>query len=142
MADDLELMVPADCGRWPGFSEQSWMERFNELDRRYEAAANNALERAFKYAEAADEITRLRAELAALRGAVATAPSFEAPWELPLGTRVTKTKGSSWTGRVVGFYSTGLTPEGYAIESENEPGSVQIYPRSALRTQPKDEAHG
>lgn len=49
-----------------------------------------------------------------------------------LGDRVTKTKGSSWTGRVVGFYSTELTPEGYAVESENEPGSVQIYPRSAL----------
>lgn len=49
-----------------------------------------------------------------------------------LGDRVTKTKGSSWTGRVVGFYSTTLTPVGYAIESENEPGSVQIYPEAAL----------
>ena len=50
-----------------------------------------------------------------------------------LGDRVTKTKGSSWTGHVVGFYSTELTPNGYAIESENEPGSVQIYPESALK---------
>lgn len=50
-----------------------------------------------------------------------------------LGDRVTKTKGSSWTGRVVGTYSTSLTPEGYAVESENEPGSVQIYPVAALR---------
>lgn len=50
-----------------------------------------------------------------------------------LGDRVTKIKGSSWTGKVVGFYSTALTPEGYAIESENEPGSVQIYPVSAIR---------
>lgn len=49
-----------------------------------------------------------------------------------LGDRVTKTKGSSWTGLVVGFYSTSLTPIGYAVESENEPGSVQIYPESAL----------
>jgi len=49
-----------------------------------------------------------------------------------LGDRVTKTKGSSWTGLVVGFYSTSLTPVGYAVESENEPGSVQIYPESAL----------
>lgn len=49
-----------------------------------------------------------------------------------LGDRVTKTKGSSWTGKVVGFYSTSLTPEGYAVESENEPGSVQIYPVAAL----------
>ena len=51
----------------------------------------------------------------------------------PLGTHVTKTKGSQWTGRVVGFYSTSLTPEGYAVESENEPGSVQIYPVGALK---------
>jgi len=50
-----------------------------------------------------------------------------------LGSRVTKTKGSSWTGRVVGFYSTNLTPIGYAVESENEPGSVQIYPEAALK---------
>jgi hypothetical protein len=50
----------------------------------------------------------------------------------PLGTRLRKRKGSSWTGRVVGFYSTSLTPIGYCIESENEPGSVQIYPAQAL----------
>ncbi|KUR71157.1 hypothetical protein AQZ52_10825 [Novosphingobium fuchskuhlense] len=49
-----------------------------------------------------------------------------------LGQRVTKIKGSKWTGRVVGFYSTNLTPVGYAIESENEPGSVQIYPEAAI----------
>lgn len=33
---------------------------------------------------------------------------------------------------MVGEYSTELTPEGYAVESEREPGSVQIYPASAL----------
>lgn len=49
-----------------------------------------------------------------------------------LGDRLTKTKGSKWTGRVVGFYSTNLTPIGYAIESETETGSVQIYPEAAL----------
>lgn len=48
------------------------------------------------------------------------------------GDRVRKTTGSSWQGRVVGFYSTALTPVGYAVESEREPGSVQIYPESAL----------
>lgn len=53
-------------------------------------------------------------------------------WTFRLGDRVTKTKGSSWTGLVVGFYSTTLTPEGYAVESENERGSVQIYPVGAL----------
>jgi len=49
-----------------------------------------------------------------------------------LGDRVRKTKGSSWQGRIVGFYSTELTPIGYAVESEREPGSVQIYPETAL----------
>jgi hypothetical protein len=49
-----------------------------------------------------------------------------------LGQRVRKIKGSSWQGRVVGVYSTELTPVGYAVESEREPGSVQIYPEAAL----------
>lgn len=48
------------------------------------------------------------------------------------GDRVRKIKGSRWQGRVVGFYSTALTPEGYAVESETEIGSVQIYPAAAL----------
>lgn len=52
--------------------------------------------------------------------------------EWPMGTLVSKKSGSSWTGKVVGFYSTELTPEGYAIESSSETGSVQIYPRKAL----------
>lgn len=43
-----------------------------------------------------------------------------------------KIKGSSWHGRIVGEYSTEFTPEGYAVESEWEAGSVQIYPVSAL----------
>ena len=50
-----------------------------------------------------------------------------------LGQIVTKRSGSCWTGRVVGFYSTSLTPEGYCVESILEFGSVQIYPAKALR---------
>ena len=49
-----------------------------------------------------------------------------------IGDRVKKIKGSSWQGRVVGFYCTVLTPVGYCVESEREPGSVQIYPAAAL----------
>ena len=56
------------------------------------------------------------------------------PGKFKRGDRVTKISGSSWTGRIVGTYSTTLSPEGYAVESENEPGSVQIYPVSALRS--------
>ncbi len=52
------------------------------------------------------------------------------------GARVRKTKGSSWQGRVCGFYSTDLTPYGVCVESEREPGSVQIYPASALEPTP------
>lgn len=49
-----------------------------------------------------------------------------------LGDEVRKTKGSQWQGIVVGTYSTTLTPEGYAVESNTEKGSVQIYPVGTL----------
>jgi dihydrofolate reductase (trimethoprim resistance protein) len=49
-----------------------------------------------------------------------------------LGDRVRKKSGSAWQGRIVGWYSTKLTPEGYAVESDAHPGSVQIYPVAAL----------
>jgi dihydrofolate reductase (trimethoprim resistance protein) len=59
-------------------------------------------------------------------------------FELPLratfglGDHVRKKSGAAWQGQVVGWYSTKLTPEGYAVESESHPGSVQIYPVAAL----------
>ncbi len=49
-----------------------------------------------------------------------------------IGDRVKKTIGSEWQGRICGTYSTALTPEGYAVESEAHAGSVQIYPAKAL----------
>ena len=49
-----------------------------------------------------------------------------------LGDRVRKKSGAAWQGRVVAWYCTELTPEGYAVESESHPGSVQIYPVAAL----------
>ena len=48
------------------------------------------------------------------------------------GDHVRKTAGAEWTGHVVGEYSTALTPQGYAVESDKHPGSVQIYPAKAL----------
>lgn len=60
----------------------------------------------------------------------------ERRWKL--GDLVCKKKGSGWHGRVVGFYSTELTPTGYAVESEFERGSVQIYPEAALEDWPAD----
>lgn len=50
-----------------------------------------------------------------------------------LHQRVEKIRGASWRGQIVGFYRTSLTPVGYCVESEREPGSVQIYPETALR---------
>lgn len=55
-----------------------------------------------------------------------------------LGDRVRKVRGSSWQGRIVGTYSTELTPTGYAVESEREKGSVQIYPEAALEFAPSE----
>lgn len=49
-----------------------------------------------------------------------------------LGTRVRKRIGSSWHGTIVGIYTTEQTPNGLCVESEREPGSVQIYPEHAL----------
>ena len=48
------------------------------------------------------------------------------------GDLVRKVSGSGWQGMVVGWYSTMLTPEGYAVESMHHYGSVQIYPAKAL----------
>lgn len=98
-----------------------------------EGSANKAIVYAFMQSSindaafAALALRQLRHRIAALREAA----------EWPLGTRVEKIKGSSWRGHVVGYYSTSLTPEGYCVESEREPGSVQIYPRAALKEQPK-----
>lgn len=49
-----------------------------------------------------------------------------------IGDKVYKPTGSEWSGTVVGTYSTILTPEGYAVESDAHLGSVQIYPARAL----------
>ena len=48
------------------------------------------------------------------------------------GSHVRKKSGSEWQGEIVGWYSTGLTPTGYAVESQSHAGSVQIYPENAL----------
>lgn len=49
-----------------------------------------------------------------------------------MGDSVQKKTGSKWRGRVVGFYSSTMTAEGYAVESDLHEGSVQIYPVAAL----------
>jgi len=49
-----------------------------------------------------------------------------------LGTILKKKSGSEWEGKVVGFYSTEQTPEGYALEATAYKNTVQIYPVQAL----------
>jgi hypothetical protein len=49
-----------------------------------------------------------------------------------MGDLVKKSTGSEWVGRVVGWYSTEQTKEGYAVESSAHRNSVQIYPATAL----------
>ena len=53
-----------------------------------------------------------------------------------MGDLVKKSTGSEWEGRVVGWYSTDQTPEGYAVESSAHRNSVQIYPAKALELVP------
>lgn len=60
------------------------------------------------------------------------AATFPMASKFNIGDQVYKPRGAHWSGVVVGTYSTDLTPEGYCVESENEPGSVQIYPAAAL----------
>ena len=61
-----------------------------------------------------------------------TAKQPEQSGKFAMHQRVRKTSGSEWQGRICGTYSTALTPEGYAVESEAHAGSVQIYPAKAL----------
>lgn len=49
-----------------------------------------------------------------------------------IGDYVAKKSGSSWRGKVVGFYRTKLTSIGYVVESYFEENSVQNYPEVAL----------
>lgn len=78
------------------------------------------------------ELLELYDSLTALNVAGAPKHGAHAQTKFSLGDRVRKIKGSRWQGRIVGTYSTSLTPEGYAVESETEIGSVQIYPAAAL----------
>lgn len=56
-----------------------------------------------------------------------------------MGDLVKKSTGSEWVGRVVGWYSTEQTKEGYAVESSAHRNSVQIYPAKALELVPMAE---
>lgn len=70
-------------------------------------------------------------------GKTSSPPTFR------FGDKVKKRNGAEWHGVVVGRYRTHMTPEGYAVESAFEPGSVQIYPAHALEPwNPEQTASG
>lgn len=75
-----------------------------------------------------------RDEIARRIGSVLAAPIAQtAPQgKFRMGDLVKKSTGSEWVGRVVGWYSTEQTKEGYAVESSAHRNSVQIYPVTAL----------
>ena len=136
------------------------MQRSKEICEAVRRAAENAVlagERMQTYRDVARAGARQRAKdecVGAVWGAFAAAvPShtdlmvdpdsldaFMAANPLPperkfgLKDKVRKIKGSEWNGVVVGFYSTALTPVGYAVESACHAGSVQIYPEAALES--------
>ncbi len=70
--------------------------------------------------------------VAALTRPAQTEQQPEQSGKFAMHQRVRKTSGSEWQGSICGTYSTALTPEGYAVESEAHAGSVQIYPAKAL----------
>lgn len=75
--------------------------------------------------------THFQKLLAKRSAAPATAPE-QPSGKFKIGDHVRKVKGSQWRGRIVGWYSTELTSVGWAVESDTERGSVQIYPEAAL----------
>lgn len=133
------------------FIEEALFRLAELKDEPYETTAEKAaIDRITAALEIVSAIRRQEAQerVLKIRGSLDT-PGFEACVEAELALmqgkyilnqRLKKTKGSSWRGRVCGYYSTTLTPVGYCIESENEPGSVQLYPETALEPM-DDENH-
>lgn len=61
-----------------------------------------------------------------------------ASFKFKYGDLVRKHSGAWWEGRVVGWYSTRDTPEGYDVQMQTPDGNgpVQLYPVSALEKVP------
>lgn len=126
--DDAEDFIDTLLDEVLGHERQEWSsaygraEALNDVRERITALHNPAVGKA---------LDRLQSATAAPQQEAQASPARK----FKIGDLVTKTKGSQWKGRVVGMYSTDLTPEGYAVESSTEIGSVQIYPAAALMAQ-------
>ena len=113
--------------------EQETVLRISGTQKGYKWLADHTLKRLIKGAILRCEDAEVEIAAKEVLARLASAGySLLGPAKWAVGQRVTKRKGASWTGQIVGLYSTELTPVGYAVESENEPGSVQIYPEDAL----------
>lgn len=58
---------------------------------------------------------------------------FDPPehFKFRIGDKVKRKKGN-WRGVIVGYYSTGFTPEGYCVMSVLESGAVHVEPINTL----------
>ena len=97
------------------------------------------IENAYTGPLTAADRARIRKDVVKLRAKVREqAVDADAAFNRPAGAKwgmgdlVAKKRGSSWRGRVVGFYATAHTPVGYCVESLFEIGSVQVWPQDAL----------
>jgi dihydrofolate reductase (trimethoprim resistance protein) len=84
-----------------------------------------------------EDLTAYAKAIVELRDLLAVFTPDEAmPWptdaQFQCGALVQKKGRASWRGKIVGWYRTEVTALGYAVESAFEPGSVQIYPETAL----------
>lgn len=118
-----------DAAEWAWFSRPAQTEQqpIRMPCRMWESQHAESPEYASGYNTALDHVARLNATPIAQ-----SAPQLEQSGKFAMHQRVRKTSGSEWQGRICGTYSTALTPEGYAVESEAHAGSVQIYPAKAL----------
>jgi hypothetical protein len=119
----VELAFAAPVAQTAPQPEQSWRETMT-VPKQVIVFAHQLAEMVVQ-----DEAPRTRRRTAL---ALIAALSARDTSKFEIGDRVKKTSGSEWVGHVCGTYSTALTPEGYAVESEAHAGSVQIYPAKAL----------
>lgn len=118
--DPVRSFHVEDCEASPGFGGGDLREALRDMpDQIFQSIAES------KTAATCRE--RVAAMIAALP------PVKQSVGKFQRGDHVEKISGSKWRGKIVGEYATELTPEGYAVESDTETGSVQIYPAKALR---------
>ena len=115
------------CERWPGYNEQSWPQRFAELDRQLKECRTTLLEIFSGRAEAREAVAERDARIAELEAKLAFVTAY------PLGTHVRKISGPEWRGIVVGHYSSTFTPEGLVIECTADGARGQVHVEPAKR---------